>query len=98
MPAYLIVTREGAMENPSAMETYTRMLRESRPNVEAQPTPVVIHGNTLSLEGSAPQSVIVLQFPSLEAAKAWYESPEYQAALVHRKSAASFRAFIVEGI
>ena len=98
MPAYLIVTREGPLQDPAAMETYTGLLRSDRPQVAAQPSPLVIHGNTVSLEGSEPESVIVLQFPSLETAKAWYDSPEYQAALVHRKKAANFRAFIVEGI
>jgi uncharacterized protein (DUF1330 family) len=37
-----------------------------------------------SLEGDKPGNVVVLKFPSVEAAQKWYDSPEYQAALPHR--------------
>jgi uncharacterized protein (DUF1330 family) len=38
-----------------------------------------------------------LQFPTVEDAKAWYHSPGYQAAAVHRRKGADYRAVIVEG-
>jgi uncharacterized protein (DUF1330 family) len=34
----------------------------------------------------------------LEDAQAWYQSPAYQAALLHRKKAADYRVIIVQGI
>ena len=41
---------------------------------------------------------VVVEFPSREAAEGWYNSPAYQAAIVHRKKGADYRAFIVEGL
>jgi uncharacterized protein (DUF1330 family) len=40
----------------------------------------------------------MLEFPTVEDARAWYENPAYQAALPHRKKAADFRAIIVQGM
>jgi uncharacterized protein (DUF1330 family) len=40
----------------------------------------------------------MLKFPTVEDAKAWYNSPAYQAAIPHRKSGADYRAFIVQGL
>ena len=40
----------------------------------------------------------MLQFPTMEEARAWYNSPAYQAALVHRRKGADWRAFIVQGL
>jgi uncharacterized protein (DUF1330 family) len=39
----------------------------------------------------------MLEFPTVQEAKAWYCSPEYQAAAIHRKASAIYRVFIVEG-
>jgi uncharacterized protein (DUF1330 family) len=40
---------------------------------------IVIDRDSELLEGSAGQVTVVLRFPTKSAAKAWYESPEYQA-------------------
>ncbi len=40
---------------------------------------LVINDDAEVIEGSPAPSVIVLKFESVEAAKAWYNSPEYQA-------------------
>ena len=50
------------------------------------------------LEGTAPQSVVVLEFPTMNDARAWYESPTYQEALRHRRAGATCRALLVEGL
>jgi uncharacterized protein (DUF1330 family) len=49
------------------------------------------------VEGPAMEGVVLLQFPSLEAARAWYFSPAYQAAAQHRFRGATYRAVITEG-
>lgn len=97
MPAYMIVTREGAIRNQSELDIYSRMNRENPPKVGGL-KPLVIYGALETLEGDAPDGVVVLQFASMDAARAWYHSPEYQAALPHRQNGADFRVFIVEGI
>ena len=50
------------------------------------------------IEGSAPYNrVVVVEFPSMEAAKAFYASPEYEQARARRKDAADFNMLIVQG-
>ena len=96
MPAYLICLREGAVLDTAAMGTYQRMNREQP--AQPRPTPLVVYGAIDALEGAAPDGVVVLQFPTVEDARAWYHSPEYQAALPHRKNAADHRVLIVQGV
>jgi len=45
---------------------------------------VVADVNSTAVEGECPHLSVVLKFPSLEACKAWYNSPEYQAILALR--------------
>ena len=48
-------------------------------------------------EGSARGRNVVIEFPSLDAAKACYESDAYQKALAHRLPAAVSDLIIIEG-
>ena len=58
----------------------------------------MLYGTQQELEGKAPDGVVMLQFPTVEAAKAWYNSPGYQKAIRHREKAADYRASIVQGM
>jgi uncharacterized protein (DUF1330 family) len=50
------------------------------------------------LEGSWPCSrTVILEFPSLEEAHSWYQSPAYQAVAKHRFKASSANLIFVEG-
>jgi hypothetical protein len=52
-----------------------------------------------SLEGPpTAESVAIAEFPSVEEARRWYESPAYQAAAQHRFKGAIYRGLIVEGV
>ena len=54
---------------------------------------------TLSLEGpEETRRVVILEFPSLEQAKRWYHSDEYQAAKKIRAGAAEAEFLAIEGI
>lgn len=56
-------------------------------------------GSTDVLEGTAPMPrVVVVEFPSLEIAKAFYHSKEYQAICPTRLAAVDSKLFIVEGV
>jgi uncharacterized protein (DUF1330 family) len=56
-------------------------------------------GTTCVLEGDwAPKRAIILEFPSLAAAKAFYDSPEYSAARALRTGAANMNMVAVEGM
>jgi uncharacterized protein (DUF1330 family) len=42
--------------------------------------------------------VVIMEFPSMEAARAWYDGPAYREVRRVRHLAADYRAFIVEGV
>jgi uncharacterized protein (DUF1330 family) len=57
--------------------------------------PLVVTNEATVLEGEAGERVVVLEFPSREAALAWYQSPEYQAVIDKRlKSTKGFLALV----
>jgi uncharacterized protein (DUF1330 family) len=56
------------------------------------------YGQHEVLEGPPIEGAVIAEFPTAEAAKAWYLSRAYQEAAQHRKKGASYRGFIVAGI
>ena len=55
-------------------------------------------GKTQWLEGEPPNQIVVITFDSAEAARKWYDSPEYSAIKPIRLRSAKARGFIVEGV
>jgi hypothetical protein len=49
------------------------------------------------LEGPEIEGVVILEFPSLDDAKAWYDSPACREVQEHRFRGSDYRAVIVEG-
>ncbi len=96
MAAYLIALREGPVRDPEAMAEYQRMNRENTGQFALKP--IIVYGAMEAKEGEAPDGVIVVEFPNMEEAKAWYDSPAYQAAIPYRQKAADYRIFFVEGL
>ncbi len=56
-----------------------------------------IHGRHEVLKGPAIEEIIILEFPAYDEAKAWYQSPEYQAACEHRFLGGDCRGIFSEG-
>jgi len=50
------------------------------------------------LEGPNAEGVLILEFPSFDAARAWYHDPEYQDASMHRFVGSDYRCILVEGM
>jgi uncharacterized protein (DUF1330 family) len=95
MPAYVIFIRERTLDQ-SELDTYATM---APPTLEGLPIKfLAAYGRQEVLEGPAPEGVAIAEFPSLEEAKHWYESPAYQAAARHRLKGATYRGLVVEGI
>ena len=95
MPAYLIV--ETDITDPEQYEQY----KAASPGaVEAGGGRFVVRGGELAvLEGDwQPKRLVVVEFPDLEAAKRFYDSPEYQAAKALREGAAHLNMVAVEGL
>ena len=95
MPAYFIVFRD-EMKNADQYAAYGQKARASFAGHDMKA--LVANGAVTPLEGAAPDGVVVLEFPTVEAAKAWYHSPAYQAVIGERFAATTGRAVIVEGV
>jgi uncharacterized protein (DUF1330 family) len=95
MTAYMIFTREKTID-PSELEVYGN---EVGGTVAGHPiTLLVKYGAFEMLEGDAIEGAVVVQFPTVADAKAYYNSPAYQKAAIHRHAGANYRVFIVEGV
>jgi uncharacterized protein (DUF1330 family) len=94
MPAYVIV--ETDVHDP---EQYERYKAASPGAVAAGGGRFIVRGGEMAvLEGDwQPKRLVVLEFDDLDAAKRWYESPEYQDAKRLREGAANLRMVAVEG-
>jgi uncharacterized protein (DUF1330 family) len=88
---------EISVSDPEAYETYKAL---SGPAVaEHGGTYVVRGGEAELLEGvGTPNRVVVLEFPSMDAARGWYDSPAYRAARSARADAATARFVLVAGV
>lgn len=59
----------------------------------------IVHGAAPSeLEGNVPGAPVVIEFPSVERARAWYDSPAYRQILPLRTRNAHSVAYLVEGV
>jgi uncharacterized protein (DUF1330 family) len=96
----MIATRIGPVRDAAALAEYSRLNRENAANFQAQYNvkPLVVYGTLEAAEGPVPDGIIILQFPSMADAKAWYNSPGYQEALPHRQRAADYNVVFVEGL
>ena len=95
MAAYVVFIREKMRDR----EEYERYREKSRPVNASHPLkPLALYGKHEVLEGAAIEGAVILEFPTVEAAKTYYDSAGYQDAVRHRFLAADYRAFIVEGV
>lgn len=95
MKAYVVVNV--SIRDP---ERYKDYIKAATPTVAAHGGKYVVRGGRAErLEGSAAVNrVVVLEFPSYAAAKAWWDSPEYRAAQAIRQSCSTGELFLVEGM
>jgi len=60
---------------------------------------IVRGGQTETIEGDwQPKRVVVIEFPSMEQAKVWYNSPEYSAIAGIRQRSTHSRIILVQGV
>jgi uncharacterized protein (DUF1330 family) len=94
MPAYVILDIE--VTDPDG---YTAYRERSGATVEQYGGRFLVRGgDPQTVEGDwAPSRIVVLEFPSEEQARAWYDSAEYQEILPIREANADSRAVLVQG-
>jgi uncharacterized protein (DUF1330 family) len=95
MAAYLVVDIN--ITNPQQFEEYKKLA----------PAAIAKFGGRYLIRGGAyeavegdwkPQRLTVVEFESMDKAKAFYSSPEYQAAIKARKGAANMKMLLVQGV
>ena len=60
---------------------------------------LVLAGAIEVMEGKGPEGfTVMVQFPDLAMARAWYHSPDYQQIIGYRQSSATTHAYLVQGI
>lgn len=95
MAAYLIA--DVSVTDPEHYPDYVRLVPDT---LEPFGGRFIARGGTIEpLEGGwLPQRLVVIEFPSLEQAKAWYHSTEYASAKELRQRYSDGRLIIVEGV
>jgi uncharacterized protein (DUF1330 family) len=95
MTAHVIFFVE-KINDPAGLKAYQRA---AHPTLEPAGGRVTIaYGEQEVVEGSPLAGVVMIEFPTYEAARAWYHSPGYtQAAAIRKAGAAECHAVIVQG-
>ena len=95
MPAYIVV--EIAVQDPGRYERYKQL----------SPSSIAAHGGRFIVRGGAvealegewdPGRIVILEFSSVERARAWWSSPEYAEAKALRLATAHSKMILVEGL
>jgi len=95
MAAYLVVDID--VTHPAQFEEYKKLA----------PAAIAKFGGRYLIRGGAyeaiegdwkPQRLTIVEFESIEKAKAFYASPEYQTAIKARKGAANMKMLLVQGV
>ena len=95
MPAYIIVSID--IKDPVRYEDYKEMVP---PTLARYGGRFLVRGGRVHVrEGTWSRGrFVMLEFPTLEQAQAWYDSPEYAPARALRHSISTADLFIAEGI
>ena len=97
-PAFVIVERLSTTGPESIQEQYGKVSREIVAKFGGRYLARSQYNELLEGDSSTPCCIAILSFPSVEAAKSWFDSPENQDAAKIRRSGATFRIISVEGL
>ena len=94
MSAYIIV--EVNIQDPKEYQEYVKLTPATIAAYDGKF--VVRGGETTSLEGDwQPGRIVILEFPSVERAKEWWNSEEYSRPKEIRQRTAETRMLVIEG-
>ncbi len=95
MPAYIVVDVD--VHDPAAYEPYKRMALAAVTQYGGR---YLARGGAVEvLEGDwSPKRFVIVEFPSMAQARAFYDSPEYAEARAIRQANATSKLFITEGL
>ena len=94
MPAYVAV--EISIHDPKTYERYKVL---APPSIAVYGGRYLVRGgNTEALEGNwNPERFVILEFPTAEAARQWWDSPEYAEAKALRHKSANTQMLLIVG-
>jgi uncharacterized protein (DUF1330 family) len=95
MSAYAIFTREKTLDQ-AEMDVYNEQVKATFAGHDIKL--LAAYGPFEDLEGRPTEGTAIAEFPSMEAAKAWYDSPAYREVRLHRFEGAIYRATLVQGV
>jgi uncharacterized protein (DUF1330 family) len=95
MAAYIVV--DVTVKDPDRYPEYSRQVQAT---LEPYGGRFIVRGGaTETVEGTwSPGRLVILEFPTMERARAWYDSPEYAPARSLRWELADANLLIVEGV
>src|SRR5215831_12254238 len=97
-PAFVIVERIARTGDESIQEEYAKLARQILPKFGGRYLARSQRNSLFEGEGLVPCCIAILQFPNIDAARRWYDSPENQSAAKIRQSGAKFRIIAVDGL
>ena len=95
MSAYIVFIKEREHDS-AAMAEYAGKAGASMGGHTAKP--LAYYGAIETLEGPEAAGCVIIEFPDMDAARAWYGSPAYQEARKSRFMGADYRVFITAGL
>jgi len=95
MPAYVLANV--TVKEPVRYEEYRRLVT---PTLVRYGGRFIVRGGAVDvLEGDwRPGRLVIIEFPSADQARAWYNSPEYSEARLIRQATSEGTLLIVEGV
>ena len=95
MPAYVIADVE--VTDPAGFEDYRKQVPATVAKYGGR---FLVRGGSLeAVEGDwRPKRLVVLEFPSLQQARRWYDSPEYKDPKALRLRTSKSKILLVEGV
>lgn len=95
MSAYFVFTREKTLDEQE-LAIYAKLVPATFAGHDMKLH--AMYGAQVDVEGDPTEGTVILEFPSREAAMAWYDSPAYREVREHRFKGAVFHATLVEGV
>lgn len=95
MPAYIVFIKERE-HDAAAMADYAA---KAGPSLGGHPgKPLAYYGAIETLEGPEAMGSVIVEFPDMDAARAWYQSDAYQEARKLRFAGADYRVILTAGL
>ena len=95
MAAYIVFIKERE-HSSAAMADYAAKAGASIGGHSAKP--LAYYGAIETLEGPEAQGAVIIEFPTVDEARAWYQSDAYQEARQTRFQGGDYRVFITQGL